>query len=424
MLLDLTPLKISRDYRLLFFGQLISFFGSMMTFIVVPWQMFQLTKSSQMVGFLYLAEFVPMVCLAFIGGAFADAFDRRRMLRLTEIGQCFVTTILLINSLLPSPQIWVLFVAVALHAGFAAVQRPAFESLIQQIIPSELMSAVSALNSLRYNFGAIISPSIAGLIAASFSASIAYTIDLITFAASLIAVFMLSRVPALENAERPSLKSIIEGCRYALSRQELLGTYLIDIFAMFFAFPQALYPALAFVYGEAYLGLFPAALAVGMLTASLTSGWTKNIHRHGLMVVVAAALWGVGIIFFGMSESVWLALFFLATAGFFDMISGIFRGTIWNQTIPTFLRGRLASLEMISYLTGPMLGGAKMGIVAERFGVKTAIVSGGILCVVSVAAAALFLPKFISYDGREGVHRREIEEAERAEIGRATEGEF
>jgi MFS family permease len=424
MLLDLTPLKISRDYRLLFFGQLISFFGSMMTFIVVPWQMFQLTKSSQMVGFLYLAEFVPMVCLAFIGGAFADAFDRRRMLRLTEIGQCFVTTILLINSLLPSPQIWVLFVAVALHAGFAAVQRPAFESLIQQIIPSELMSAVSALNSLRYNFGAIISPSIAGLIAASFSASIAYTIDLITFAASLIAVFMLSRVPALENAERPSLKSIIEGCRYALSRQELLGTYLIDIFAMFFAFPQALYPALAFVYGEAYLGLFPAALAVGMLTASLTSGWTKNIHRHGLMVVVAAALGGVGIIFFGMSESVWLALFFLATAGFFDMISGIFRGTIWNQTIPTFLRGRLASLEMISYLTGPMLGGAKMGIVAERFGVKTAIVSGGILCVVSVAAAALFLPKFISYDGREGVHRREIEEAERAEIGRATEGEF
>ena len=424
MLLDLTPLKVSRDYRLLFFGQLISFFGSMMTFIVVPWQMFQLTKSSQMVGFLYLAEFVPMVCLAFIGGALADAFDRRRMLRLTEIGQCFVTTILLVNSLLPTPQIWVLFVTVALHAGFAALQRPAFESLIQQIIPSELMSAVAALNSLRYNFGAIISPSIAGLIAVYFSATAAYAIDLITFAASLIAVFMISRIPTPKNADRPSLKSIIEGCRYALSRQELIGTYLIDIFAMFFAFPQALYPALAFVYGEGYLGLFPAALAIGMLAASLTSGWTKNIHRHGLMVVIAAALWGVGIIFFGMMESVWLALFFLAAAGFFDMISGIFRMTIWNQTIPNRLRGRLASLEMISYLTGPMLGGAKMGIVAERFGVKTAIVSGGILCVVSVALAALFLPKFINYDGREGVRQKELEEAERAEIGRASEGEF
>ncbi|MBA2735502.1 MAG: MFS transporter, partial [Pyrinomonadaceae bacterium] len=155
MLLDITPLKISRDYRLLFFGQLISFFGSMMTFIVVPWQMYTLTQSSKMVGFLYLAEFVPMVCLAFIGGALADALDKRKMLRLTEIGQTIVTTILLINSLLPNPRIWVLFVAVALHAGLAAIQRPAFESLIQKIIPMDLMSAVAALNSLRYNFGAI-----------------------------------------------------------------------------------------------------------------------------------------------------------------------------------------------------------------------------------------------------------------------------
>ncbi|HEX8367616.1 MAG TPA: MFS transporter [Pyrinomonadaceae bacterium] len=424
MLLDITPLKVSRDYRLLFFGQLISFFGSMMTFIIVPWQMFNLTKSNEMVGFIYLAEFVPMVSLAFVGGALADALDKRKMLRLTEIGQTFVTLILLLNSLLPNPQIWVLYLAVALHAGFAALQRPAFESLIQKIVPDELMTAVAALNSLRYNFGAIISPSIGGLIAAYFTAGTAYAIDLVTFAASLVAVFLISAVPAPENAERPSLQSIIEGCRYALRRQELLGTYLIDICAMFFAFPQALYPALAAMYGEAYLGFFPAALAVGMLVASLTSGWTKNIHRHGLMVTIAAAFWGVGIIFFGLSESVGLALFFLAAAGYGDMISGIFRGTIWNQTIPHYLRGRLASLEMISYLTGPMLGGAKMGIIAERFSVKAAIVSGGILCVVTVTLSAIFLPKFISYDGREGIKQREIEEAERAELLRAAEGEF
>lgn len=424
MLIDLTPLKISRDYRLLFFGQLISFFGSMMTFIIVPWQMYQLTQSSAMVGYIYLAEFVPMVLLAFVGGALADALDRRKMLRITEVAQTFVTLILLLNSLLPNPQIWVLYVAVALHAGFAALQRPAFESLIQKIIPNDLMSAVAALNSLRYNFGAIISPSIAGLIAAYFSASIAYTIDLVTFAASLIAVFLISAVPSPENAERPSLRSIIQGCRYALSRQELLGTYLIDICAMFFAFPLALYPALAMMYGEAYLGLFPAALAIGMLAASLTSGWTKNIHRHGLMVTIAAVLWGVGIIFFGLAESIWVALFFLAAAGFWDMISGVFRSTIWNQTIPNYLRGRLASLEMISYLTGPMLGGAKMGIVAERFDVKTAIVSGGILCVVSVIVTAVFLPKFINYDGREGIKQKEIEEAERAELARVSEGEL
>ena len=413
MLIDITPLKVSRDYRYLFFGQLVSFFGSMMSFIIVPWQMFHLTGSNEMVGYIYLAEFVPMVTLAFVGGALADALDKRKMIRLTEIGQTIVTMILLANSFLPNPQIWVLFVAAAIHAGLAALQRPAFESLIQKIIPLNLMSAVAALNSLRYNFGAIIAPSIAGIIVAQFTASAAYAIDLVTFIASLIAVFAISFVPSPENAERPSLKSIIEGCRYALRRRELLGTYLIDICAMFFAFPQALYPALAMIYGEKYLGLFPAALAIGMLVGSLTSGWTKNVHKHGLMVAVAAALWGVGIIFFGMASSIWVALIFLASAGFFDMISGIFRMTIWNQTIPNYLRGRLASLEMISYLTGPMLGGAKMGIIAERFDVRTAIVSGGILCVVTVVLSSLLLPKFITYDGREGVKQREIEEAER-----------
>ena len=411
MLLDITPLKVSRDYRLLFFGQLVSFFGSMMTFIVVPWQMFEITKSSAMVGYIYLAEFVPMVILAFVGGAFADAFDRRKILRLTEIGQTLVTAILLINSLLPNPKIWVLFVAVAFHAGFAALQRPAFESFIQKVIPNELMSAVMALNSIRWSLGAIISPAVGGIIASKFSASIAYSFDLITFIASLIAVFMLRAIPAHENPERPSLKVIIKGWKYAFSRQELMGTYLIDIGAMFFAMPQALYPALAMIYGGDYVGFFPAAIAFGALMASVTSGWTKNIHKHGQMVTIAAIFWGVAIIFFGLSDSIWIALTFLVMAGFSDMISGIFRGAIWNQTIPNFLRGRLASIEMMSYLTGPMLGSAKMGIVAEKYSVKAAIVSGGILCVVSVAFLALVLPRFIKYDGREGIKQKEIEEA-------------
>jgi MFS family permease len=424
MLLDITPLKVSRDYRLLFFGQLISFFGSMMTFIVVPWQMYQLTESSAMVGYIYLAEFVPMFCLAFVGGALADALDKRKMLQLTELGQAATSIVLLVNSLLPNPSVAVLYVAVALHAGLAALQRPAFESLIQKIMPVELMTAVSALNSIRWSIGAIISPAIAGVIAVQFGPSVAYIIDLVTFVGTIYAVFAISAVPAPENADRPSLKSVLEGWRYAFSRRELLGTYLIDIAAMFFAMPQALYPALAIIYGAEYVGFFPAAIAAGALLASLTSGWTKNIHRHGLMVTIAAALWGVAIILFGLSESIWLALFFLLAAGFFDMISGIFRGAIWNQTIPNFLRGRLASIEMISYLTGPMLGSAKMGVVAERFGVKWALVSGGILCVVAVAVLAVLLPKFVVYDGREGVRRREIEEAERAELLRVSEGEF
>ncbi len=416
MLLDLSPLKASRDYRLLFFGQLVSFFGSMMSFIVVPWQMYQLTRSSAMVGYISLAEFVPMVSLAIVGGALADFLDKRKMLRFTEVGQTLVTAVLLANSLLPQPQIWILFVAVALHAGLAALQRPAFESFIQKVIPVEMMSAVMALNSIRFSVGMIIGPAVAGIITTQFSSSIAYTIDLVTFAASLIAVFMLKFVPPPENAEKPSFQSIKKAWKYAFSRQELVGTYIIDIAAMFFAYPQALYPALAVIYGDRYVGFFPAAIAVGALVASLTSGWTRKIHRHGLFVTVAAVLWGVAILLFGLVDTLVPALLLLGVAGFFDMISGIFRGAIWNQTIPNYLRGRLASIEMMSYLTGPMLGNAKMGIVAEHYGVKAALVSGGALTIVAVIGAAVFLPKFATYDGRDGIRQREIEEAERSSM--------
>ena len=424
MFLDLSPLRISRDYRLLFFGQLISFFGSMMTFIVVPWQMYQLTQSSAMVGLIYLAEFIPMAVLAIIGGALADYFDKRKLLRYTELGQGLASAILLANSFLPEPQVWVLFFCAAAHAGLAAIQRPAFDSFIQKVVPADLMSSVMALNSIRWSVGAIISPAIAGVITVTLGPSVAYALDLVTFAGTIYAVYAIGAVASPENAERPSWSGIKRAWKYAFSRQELLGTYFIDIAAMFFAMPQALYPALAVYYGEKYIGLFPAAIAAGALLASLTSGWTKNIHRHGVFVIGAALLWGVGIIFFGLADNIVFALLSLCAAGFFDMISGIFRGSIWNQTIPNYLRGRLASIEMMSYLTGPMLGSAKMGIVAERFGVKTALVSGGILCVVAVIGAALFLPKFFTYDGREGVKQKELEEAERAEMQKLSQLEF
>lgn len=420
MLIDLKPLKVSRDYRLLFFGQLISFFGTMISIVAINWQMYELTGSSEMVGYIALAEFFPMFILAFVGGAIADAFDRRRILRLTEIGQTAVTLILLANSLLGRPQIWVIFVAAGLHAGFAAIQRPAFESFIQKVVPVELMAAVMALNSMRWSLGAVISPVVAGLITSTMGATAAYAIDLVTFAASLAAVFMISYMPAQANADPPSVKNVVAAWKYAFSRPDLLGTYLIDIAAMLFAFPHALYPALAKVYGEKYLGFFYGAIALGALTASLTSGWTKFVHKHGQMIIAAAALWGVMIALFGFANNVWLGLACLVAAGFFDMISGIFRGAVWNQTIPNFMRGRLASIEMISYLTGPYLGSAKMGFVAERFGNGPALVSGGIMCVAAVGVLAMCLPKFFAYDGREGIKRREEEESERERSFEAT----
>jgi MFS family permease len=412
MFIDLTPLRISRDYRLLFFGQLISAFGTAMSFVVVPVQVYQLTGSTLLVGLLSASEFVLILLLAFVGGAYADFIDKRKMLRLTEIGQTLVTATLVFNATLARPQVWLLFVCAALHAGLAALQRPSFEALMQKIVTPDLMSSISALNSLRWNLTTILGPSLAGIILARFGAKVAYSIDLATFIASLVAVFLIRAVPApKQNGERPTLKSVVEGVHYAWRRKEILGTYLIDMNAMFFGMPTALFPAVAANFGAETVGLFYAAPSVGALVATLTSGWAKRVHRHGLFVSLAAALWGVAMIFFGFANNLYMALFCLALAGGFDMISGVFRMTIWSQTIPHHLRGRLAGLEMISYTSGPKLGDAEAGIVATLFSVRTSIVSGGILCVVGTVIISALIPQFLRYDGREGIKQKELEEA-------------
>src|ERR1041385_178494 len=383
MLIDISPLRISRDYRLLFFGQLISSFGTAMSFVVVPVQVYQLTHSTLLVGLLSASEFVLILFMAFVGGAYADYIDKRRMLRLTEIGQTLVTVALVINAALGRPLVFVLFICAALHAGLVALQRPSFESLLQKIVPVELMSSVSALNSLRWNVTTILGPSLAGIIVARYGAPTAYSIDLITFIASLTAVFLIRAVPAPAQAEqRPTLKAVAEGLHYAWKRKEILGTYLIDMNAMFFGMPTALFPAMSLQFGAGTVGLFYAAPSVGALVATLTSGWARKTNRHGLVVAIAASMWGVAIIIFGFCQSLFLALFFLGLAGAFDMISAVFRMTIWSQTIPHHLRGRLAGLELISYTSGPKLGDAEAGIVASLFSVRASIVSGGVLCVI------------------------------------------
>jgi MFS family permease len=412
MLIDITPLRISRDYRLLFFGQVISTFGSAIGFVVLPVQVYQLTGSTLLVGLLSASEFILILLMAFVGGAYADFIDKRKMLRLTEIGHTVVTAMLVGNALLARPRVWLLFLGAALHAGLAALQRPSFEAMLQKLIPLELMSSVSALNSLRWNVTTILGPSIAGIIMARYGAAIAYSIDLVTFFASLAAVFLISTVPRATQTEgRPTLKSVVEGLHYAWRRKEILGTYLIDMNAMFFGMPTALFPAMAAGFGAGTVGFFYAAPSAGALVATLTSGWSKKVNRHGLIVAIAAALWGMAMILFGFAQNLYLALLFLALAGGFDMISAVFRMTMWSQTIPHHLRGRLAGLEMISYTSGPKLGDAEAGIVATLFSVRTSVVSGGILCVVGTAIISALIPQFIRYHGSEGIRQKELEEA-------------
>src|SRR5205085_373675 len=420
--IDLTPLRASRDYRWLFAGQFVSSFGSAISYVVMPWQMYQLTRSTFAVGMLGVVEVVPMLLMAFVGGALADYIDRRRLILVAELGLTFCCAILVLNSMLVRPRAWVLLLIAALFAALSAIHRPALEALTPRLVDPKQLPAVSALSSLRYNFNFIIGPAIAGIIAASLGAAVAFTIDAATYFVSIITLLLIRSVPVPVDAERASLRSVIEGLKYAGSRQELLGTYLIDLNAMFFGMPMALFPALAESFGGASVGLFYTMPAVGSLAVTLTSGWTNRIDKHGLAVTIAAMVWGLAIIGFGLAGRLWLALLFLALAGAADMVSGLFRMTIWNQTIPDHLRGRLASIEMISYSTGPYLGNAEAGLVASLFGLRTSVVSGGVLCVVGSGLLALLLPAFIRYEGREGLARKQAEEAERARAANQRRG--
>jgi MFS family permease len=420
--IDLTPLKVSHDYRLLFIGQFVSGFGSAISYVVLPWQMYQLTKSSFAVGMLGIVEFVPMFLAAFIGGALADYIDRRRLIFLSEFGLTICCAILVANSLLVKPQAWVLFLIAAVFAGLNGIHRPALEALTPRLVDPQQLPAVSALSIMRYNFNFIIGPAVAGVIAASLGAAVAFAIDAATFIISIVTLFLIRSIPVPVDADRPSLRSVIEGLKYARSRQELLGTYLIDLNAMFFGMPMALFPALAESFGGVSVGLFYSMPAVGSMALTFTSGWTRRIHRHGLAVTIAATVWGLAIIAFGMSSKLWLALLFLAMAGAADCVSGLFRMTIWNQTIPDHLRGRLAGIEMISYTAGPYLGNGEAGLVASLFGLRAAVVSGGVLCVVGSGLLALLLPAFLRYDGREGLARKATEEAERARFANNERG--
>jgi len=412
--IDVTPLRASREFRLLFAGQAVSFFGTMMTFVALPWQVYKLTGSPLAVGLLGVAEFVPILLMAFVGGALADSVDRRRMVLVSEALLASGTLVLVLNSLLPEPRVWVLFLCSALFAAMNGLQRPSLDALMPRLVGPELVPAAAALRSLSATVGMIAGPALGGVLVASFGPAPTYAFDFLSFAASLVALWMMRAVPPPPGADRPSLRSVVEGLRYARSRPELLGTYLVDINAMFFGMPMALFPAIAERFGGSSVGLLYAAPAAGAMLVTLTSGWAKRVNRHGLAVVVAAVVWGLAIVGFGFSTSLAAALAFLCVAGAADMVSGLFRMTIWGQTIPDHLRGRLAGIEVVSYTTGPLLGNAESGLAARLFGVRASVVSGGVLCVAGTLLLALLLPEFLRYDGREGLKRKQAEEDARA----------
>lgn len=398
MFIDLSPLIKNKEFRYLYFGQFVSFFGTMMSFVALPYQVYALTQSTLAVGLLGIVELAPLLITAFIGGILSDTMDRKKLLIYSEIGLAAMMLLLLLNALLPHPQLWAIYVLAASMCALNGLHRPSLDAMVPRLVAHHEIQATSALSTLKASVGMIGGPAVAGFCIAELGLAWTYTLDFMTFFVSIFALSRLSPKPPAQDTQRPSLESVREAFRYALSRQELLGTYVVDFVAVVFAMPNALFPALAAVLGSTkVLGWLYSAPALGALIITVFSAWTKKIRHHGAAVVCAALLWGLAIIAFGFSNHVTWIIFFLILAGAADAVSGIFRVTIWNETIPDHIRGRMAGLEMIGYTSGSLLGSAQAGLMASMMELHTAIMVGGTLSVMGVLLSILLLPKFWRY---------------------------
>lgn len=398
MLINLTPLRKYRDFRLLFTGQIVSYLGSMVSYMAVPYQVWLLTQSTAMVGALGLVQFGAVLVFSLLGGTYADRLNRRRLLLVSEAVMALVTIALLVNSLLPHPSVMAIFVLVGVLQSVTGFHRPAMEAMTQKMIEPQDYAAVGALRSMRMSLGAIAGPLLGGVLVATVGVAGAYAFDVLSFIAALLCVALMTRTPDPEPSDRSPLADAAVGLRFAVSKPQLIGTYLIDIAAMIFAFPVALFPAMGMQWGGAQAtGLLYTGIAIGALLASLFSGWAGRVQRHGRVVVIAALVWGLFIVALGFASSLWLAMLCLILAGAADMFSALFRGVIWNHSVPNAMRGRLSGIEMISYLTGPLLGNARAGWVAAKTSIPVSLWSGGLICMLAVLITALLLPKFWRY---------------------------
>lgn len=397
--IDFTPLKKYPDFRNLWTAGLISYLGSMITYVALPFQIKELTGSYLAVGLLGMVEITPLIIFGLYGGVLADSIDRKKLIWATEAGALLIVTGLLLNSLLAEPSVVAIYIAAGLFACVDGLQRPSMGAILPRLVSHEDLPSASNLLTLRWQIGFILGPTLGGIIFSTFSIEVGYGFDIATYLLSLIFLARVRNIPPSKEAEKPSLAALLEGVRYALGRKDLLATYLIDLAAMFFAMPTALFPFWAAELKANWaLGLFYAAGITGSIIITLTSGWSRTYRYHGRAVIWAAIGWGGAIALAGLTNSLILVLICLAVAGASDQVSALFRTVIWNQTIPDNLRGRLAGIELLSYSVGPLAGQMRAASMAAAFSLSFSVTAGGIICVVVVAILAFLIPEFRKYD--------------------------
>jgi MFS family permease len=430
---DTSPLRGpgARAFRAVFLSRTVVYLGSQAAEVALLVQAQRLTGSPFVVGTLGLAELIPLILFGLYGGVLADRFDRRALMRWSEPGLALCAGLLLVNALLPHPLLWPLYAVAAVMMAIASLQRPAFEAATPRIVPRAQLTAAAAILSLSVNASVLIGSSLGGVLAVTPGPWLVYALDAAGFAISF--VLLTKGVPALpptpaptadaaptlspgaclpptsgededsaaaetEVPNGPVLREILVGLKYAASRKDLLGSYLADLSAMIFAYPNAMLPFLAIeLHASWSTGIMFAAPSAGAFAVSATSGWMPRVRRHGRAIALAAGGWGLSMALVGIAPSVWFALAFLAVAGGADECSAVFRDTMWKQSIPDHLRGRLAGIEMLSYAAGPPTGQLRSGAVAAVTGPRFSLTSGGLACVAAVVATYAALPAFRRY---------------------------
>jgi MFS family permease len=405
--LDLSPLREHPQFRLLWSSRTVTLLGTQVAQVALLVQARQLTGSPLLVGLLGAVEVVPLVIFGLYGGVLADRLDRRRLAVWTEAGLGLTAVALTVNAAAPRPLLWPLYACAAVTMALAALQRPSLDAAIPRLLPADRLAAGSALLSLGASTGAIAGPALGGVLAAGPGPAVAYGLDGVSFLVSVALLLRLRPLPrpprpvGPAQADPPGPGGILAGLRSARGRPDLLGSYLADLAAMLLAYPNSLFPFLAAgLHASWATGLMFSAQAAGAALASVTSGWIRRVHRYGRAIALAAAAWGLTAAGLGLAPDLGVALAFLAAGGAADMLSATFRDTLWNQTIPDALRGRLAGVEVLSYGLGPSGGQLRAGAVAGLATPRFALWSGGLACVAAVGLTYLALPGFRAQDAK------------------------
>jgi MFS family permease len=403
---DITPLRESADYRRWWGGYMVSNVGSQLTIVAAQLQVFHLTHSSFDVGITGLVTVVPLIIFGLIGGSIADAVDRRRLMLTTSSILTVLSALMWVQAGLALDRVSIVYVLVGAQAGVFAVDSSARGAMLPRLVRKELLPAANSLGQISQNTALTAGPLLAGVIVGTLGFDWAYGFDALSFVAILYVLVRLPPVPPLDGAHRAGVKSMLEGFRFLLPRKNLMMTFLVDINAMVFGMPRALFPALAvgvFHGGAGTAGLLYAAPSVGALLGAGLSGWSGRVRRQGLAVLVAVGFWGASIAGFGFAHELWLGLVLLAIAGAADMVSAIFRNTILQVATPDGLRGRLQGVFIVVVAGGPRFGDVESGTVASLVSTEFAVVSGGLACLVGLVALASKYRGFAHYDALDPV---------------------